>query len=85
MRPAPVPAGDPAAELGLTPREMEVLALIAQGLTNREISDALVISQRTADVHVSRIFGKLNVHNRVSAVAAAHRAGVLAPLGPTAG
>ncbi len=77
-RPPAVAASDPAAALGLTAREMEVLALIAQGLTNREIGDALVISQRTADVHVSRIFAKLDVHNRVSAVAAAHRAGVLA-------
>jgi DNA-binding NarL/FixJ family response regulator len=77
-RPAPVTAADPAAALGLTAREMEVLALIAQGRTNRAIAEALVISQRTADVHVSRIFAKLGVHNRVSAVAAAHRAGVLA-------
>ncbi len=80
-RPAPVTASDPAAALGLTPREAEVLALVAQGLTNRQIAGALVISEKTAGVHVSHIFAKLDVHNRAAATAAAHQAG-LGPPGP---
>jgi DNA-binding CsgD family transcriptional regulator/tetratricopeptide (TPR) repeat protein len=68
---------DPGAALGLTPRELEVLALIAQGLTNRQIAATLVISEKTAGVHVAHIFAKLDVHNRVAATTAARRAGLL--------
>jgi DNA-binding NarL/FixJ family response regulator len=60
--------------LGLTPREAEVLALVARGQTNREIAAALVISVRTAGVHVPRILSKLGAPNRVEAAAIAHRA-----------
>jgi DNA-binding CsgD family transcriptional regulator/tetratricopeptide (TPR) repeat protein len=56
--PAPSPALD--APAGLTPRENEVLALLARGLTNREIADQLVISVKTASVHVSHILRKLD-------------------------
>jgi DNA-binding CsgD family transcriptional regulator len=59
--------------LGLTPREAEVLTLVARGYTNREIADKLVISVKTASVHVSHILGKLAVPNRVEAAAIAHR------------
>jgi DNA-binding CsgD family transcriptional regulator len=59
--------------LGLTPREAEVLLLVARGYTNREIADELVISVKTASVHVSHILGKLAVPNRVEAAAIAHR------------
>jgi DNA-binding NarL/FixJ family response regulator len=59
--------------LGLTPREAEVLKLIARGYTNREIAEALVISVKTAGVHVSNILRKLDAHNRVEAAAIAHR------------
>jgi DNA-binding CsgD family transcriptional regulator len=62
--------------LGLTPREAEVLALLARGYTNREIAAALVISVRTAGVHVSHILRKLGVPNRLEAAAIAHRAEV---------
>ncbi|MBV9192705.1 MAG: AAA family ATPase [Solirubrobacterales bacterium] len=65
---------------GLTDRELEVLRLLGAGLTNREISQALFISQHTAGVHVSHILGKLGVPNRVMAAAAAERLG----LGPHA-
>jgi DNA-binding NarL/FixJ family response regulator/tetratricopeptide (TPR) repeat protein len=59
--------------LGLTPREAEVLALLARGYTNREIADTLVISVRTAGVHVSHILRKLGAPNRLEAAAIAHR------------
>jgi DNA-binding NarL/FixJ family response regulator len=59
--------------LGLTPREAEVLTLVAQGFTNREIAATLVISTKTAGVHVSHILRKLNAPNRVEAAAIAHR------------
>ena len=59
--------------LGLTPREAEVLALLARGCTNREIATELVISVRTAGVHVSHILSKLGAPNRIEAAAIAHR------------
>ena len=59
--------------LGLTAREAEVLALIARGYTNREIAATLVISVKTASVHVSHILHKLGVPNRIEAAAIAHR------------
>ena len=59
--------------LGLTPREAEVLTLVARGLTNREIADALVISVKTAGTHVSHILRKLDAPNRLEAAAIAHR------------
>jgi DNA-binding CsgD family transcriptional regulator len=59
--------------LGLTPREAEVLALLARGYTNREIAATLVISIRTAGVHVSHILHKLGAPNRLEAAAIAHR------------
>jgi DNA-binding NarL/FixJ family response regulator len=60
-------------QLGLTPREAEVLALLARGYTNREIADTLVISVRKAAVHVSHILRKLGAPNRLEAAAIAHR------------
>jgi DNA-binding CsgD family transcriptional regulator/tetratricopeptide (TPR) repeat protein len=59
--------------LDLTPREAEVLTLLARGYTNREIAAALVISVRTAGVHVSHILRKLGAPNRLEAAAIAHR------------
>lgn len=59
--------------LGLTPREAEVLTLVARGYTNREIAEALVISVSTAGVHVSHILRKLDASNRREAAAIAHR------------
>jgi len=64
---------DLEAPLGLTPREAEVLTLVARGLTNREIAATLVISAKTASVHVSNILRKLNAPNRIEAAAIAHR------------
>jgi len=64
-----------------TPREREVMALIAQGLTNREIASRLVISERTADTHVQHILNKLGVSSRVQVAAWAveHRLQTLSP------
>ena len=61
------------AILGLTPREAEVLTLVARGNTNREIAAELVISVKTASVHVSHILRKLGAPNRREAAAIAHR------------
>jgi DNA-binding CsgD family transcriptional regulator len=74
---APAADAGPGAALGLTPREAEVLALVADGLTNRQIAERLFISVRTAGVHVSNILAKLNAANRVEAAGVAHRLGLL--------
>ena len=66
-------AGD---TFGLSKRELEVLALIAQGRTNREIGDRLFISQKTVGVHVGNILAKLGVSGRVEAAAVAIRLGL---------
>ena len=52
---------------GLSPRENDVLRMLAEGLTDREIADALIISPRTVESHVSNILHKLNVRNRAEA------------------
>lgn len=62
--------------LGLTPREAEVLALVAAGRTNRQIGDELFVSTKTASVHVSNILRKLDVSSRVDAAAIAQRSGI---------
>ena len=61
---------------GLTPREQEVLRLVAAGCSNSGIAAELFISRRTASVHVSNILAKLGVHTRVEAAAIAYRAGL---------
>lgn len=61
-------------DLGLTPREHEVLKLISTGKTNRGIADDLVLSVRTVDRHVARIFEKLDVHSRAAATRALEQA-----------
>ena len=61
----------------LTPRETEVLALMAQGRTNRQIGAALYISEKTASVHVSNILAKLGANGRTEAVAIAASRGLL--------
>ncbi|WP_430383030.1 helix-turn-helix transcriptional regulator [Streptomyces sp. P10-4] len=64
---------DPAAALGLTSRERDVLGLVAAGRTNRQIAEELFISPKTASVHVSNILSKLGVSGRGEAAAVAHR------------
>ncbi|HEX7300244.1 MAG TPA: LuxR C-terminal-related transcriptional regulator, partial [Solirubrobacteraceae bacterium] len=75
--PAAAAAEDP---FGLTPRERQVLALVAEGRTNREIGEVLFMAEKTASVHVSRILSKLDVRSRTEAAAVAHRLGLDAPL-----
>ena len=75
---ARAPEPEPAAPFGLTPREHEVLLLVAEGRTNREIGEQLFMSEKTASVHVSRILAKLDVGGRVEAAAVAHRLGLTA-------
>jgi DNA-binding NarL/FixJ family response regulator len=63
----------PGTPLGLTSRELEVLALVAEGLSNRQIGERLYISTKTASAHVSNILAKLGVSGRGEAAAVAHR------------
>jgi two-component system response regulator NreC len=61
----------------LTPRELDVLTLIAEGLTNREIAEELVISVRTVERHRENIMSKLNLHSRIELVKYAIRKGLI--------
>ena len=70
------PSGGATLPDGLTPREAEVLELIADGLTNAEICDRLVISHATVKTHVNRIFAKIGAHDRAQAVRYAFRHGL---------
>jgi DNA-binding NarL/FixJ family response regulator len=74
-RASPTPAS--RAETRLTPRESEVLALVADGRTNRQIGEVLFISEKTASVHVSRLLAKLGASTRGEAAAIARRSGLL--------
>jgi DNA-binding NarL/FixJ family response regulator len=69
-------APGPHAVTALTDREREVLVLVARGLSNQQIADALVISERTARTHVSNILGKLEVASRTQAALVAIREGI---------
>ncbi len=69
-------SSDPAADHGLSPRELEVLRLIAAGRSNGEIAAALFITLPTAKAHLTHIFAKLGVASRSAATAYAHRHGL---------
>jgi DNA-binding CsgD family transcriptional regulator len=73
----PLPAGDGGPIARLTAREMDVLRLIANGRTNKEIAAELFIAERTAGNHVSNLLMKIGCGNRVEAAALAHRSGLV--------
>ena len=70
-------AVDKLAELGITQREHEILGLIAEGLSNREIGERLFVSENTVKTHSSRLFGKLGVNRRVQAVRKGRELGLI--------
>jgi DNA-binding NarL/FixJ family response regulator len=73
------PGGEPKLPDGLTPREAEVLALIAAGMTNTEIAQRLVVSGATVKSHVNHIFAKAGVRDRAQAVVYAYEHGLAEP------
>jgi DNA-binding CsgD family transcriptional regulator len=82
--PVPVRAGEPfvadaerVRQLGITPRELEILEAIAAGLSTREIAARLFVSENTVKTHAGRLFDKLNARRRTQAVQIAKEAGLI--------
>jgi DNA-binding NarL/FixJ family response regulator len=77
----PPPAAHPAPLAELTPRELEVLRLVARGLSNADIAREFFVSDATVKTHVARIFSKLDLHDRAQAVVLAYESGLIQPGG----
>jgi DNA-binding NarL/FixJ family response regulator len=75
----PPASEQPAALAELTPRELEVLRLLARGLSNGEIARELVLGEATVKTHVARVFQKLDLHDRAQAVVLAYETGLVVP------
>ncbi len=84
VREVPVPAAGPfqrnearREELGITPRELEILEAMAAGLSNREIAERLFVSENTVKTHAARVFDKLSARRRTQAIQFAKEAGLI--------
>jgi DNA-binding CsgD family transcriptional regulator len=84
VREVPVPVTGPfernqerVEQLGITPRELEILEAMAAGFSNREIAERLFVSENTVKTHAGRVFGKLSAQRRTQAVQRAKEAGLI--------